>query len=229
MNNRAIAVYGSGGSGREVAWLAQICGFQVLCFIDDDSSKIGRTVNEIPVMSIGQVAARFPNVPVAAGIGCPSAREAVIARVVRHQLVPAALVHPGVERSRWVTFGTGVVICAGSILTTNIIVGDHVQINVDCSISHDVHLGDYATLAPGVHVSGFVTIGKRVQIGTGAAIINGTPAAPLTIGDDVVVGAGACVTRSVEAGLTVVGVPARPIARQLMERPSSGPKHQHDR
>ncbi len=214
MNDRAIAVYGSGGSGREVAWLAEECGYQVVCFIDDDATKIGRPVNEIPVMSLGQMAATFPDVPVAAGIGCCSAREGVIERLGRHRLAAAGLIHPRVEKSRWVTLGTGVVVCAGSILTTNVTVGDHVQINVDCTISHDVELGDYTTLAPGVHISGCVRIGRRVQIGTGAAFINGTPDLPLTIGDDAIVGAGACVTRSVTAGVTVVGVPARPISRQ---------------
>jgi acetyltransferase-like isoleucine patch superfamily enzyme len=107
-----------------------------------------------------------------------------------------------------------VVVCAGSILTTDIAVGNHVQINLDCTIGHDVELDDYATLAPGVHVSGYVSIGRRAYIGTGATIINGTADRRLTIACDAVVGAGACVTRSVESGVTVVGVPAKPIGKQ---------------
>jgi sugar O-acyltransferase (sialic acid O-acetyltransferase NeuD family) len=126
----------------------------------------------------------------------------------------ASLIHPRVERSQWISVGRGVVICAGTILTTNIVVGDHVQINIDCTIGHDVSLGEYTTLAPGVHVSGCVTIGRRVYIGTGAVIINGTQQEPLTIGDDTVVGAAACVTRSVSPGETVVGVPAKAMLRK---------------
>ncbi len=63
--------------------------------------------------------------------------------------------------------GKGTVICAGCILTTNIKMGNHVQINLDCTIGHDVIMDDYATLAPGVHVSGYVSLGKRVYVGTG--------------------------------------------------------------
>ena len=74
-------------------------------------------------------------------------------------------------------------------------------------------MGDFTTLAPGVHVSGCVHFGKRVYVGTGAVIINGTRDNPLILGDDAVVGAGACVTKSVPPATTVVGVPAKPLIR----------------
>ena len=48
-------------------------------------------------------------------------------------------------------------------------------------------------------------IGKRVFIGSDSMLI-----APLTIGDDARTGAGSVVTKNVAAGVTVVGVPARP-------------------
>ena len=62
-------------------------------------------------------------------------------------------------------------------------------------------------LNPGANVSGAVTLGDRVLIGSGATVLQG-----LRIGDDAVVGAGAVVTRDVAAGVTVVGVPAAPLA-----------------
>ena len=123
------------------------------------------------------------------------------------------MIHPRVEMSRWVQIGEGTVICAGNILTTNIILGQQVQINLDCTIGHDVVMGDYTTLAPGVHVSGWVHFGKRVYVGTGAVMINGIEDTPLYIGDDVVIGAGACVTKSIESG-TWGGVPAKPLRKE---------------
>ena len=206
-----IAVYGGGGFAREVAWLAEACGHEVVCFIDDDPSKIGRTLNDIRVLSIEEAASAFTDAHVAAAIGSPKTRETVTLRAEQHGFRLATLVHPRVERSRWVTFGDGAVICAGNILTTNITIGRHVQINLDCTIGHDVIMDDYATLAPGVHVSGWVTLGRRAYVGTGASIINGTEDRPLVIGEDAVVGAGACVTRSVDPGVTAVGVPAKPL------------------
>ena len=64
-------------------------------------------------------------------------------------------------------------------------------------------------LDAGAHISGWVHFGRGVYVGTGAVIINGHEGVPLTLGDGAVVGAGACVTRSVAAGTTVVGVPAK--------------------
>jgi sugar O-acyltransferase (sialic acid O-acetyltransferase NeuD family) len=214
MSEGPIAVYGSGGSAREVAWLAEDCGRRVVCFIDDDASRTGRIVNDIPVVSCREAAERFPDAQIAAGIGSPAARESVVGNAVRHGFAFATLIHPRVERSRRIAMGSGVVICAGSVLTTDIALGDHVQINVDCTIAHDVELHDFATLAPGVHVAGNVTVGRGVWVGTGATIINGTPAHRLTIHEGAIVGAGACVTKSVEAGVTVVGVPAMPLAKR---------------
>ena len=63
-------------------------------------------------------------------------------------------------------------------------------------------------LSPGVHVSGRVTIGEDVFIGTGAVIVE-----RLTIGKGAIIGAGAVVTKNVEPGVTAVGVPARPLEK----------------
>jgi acetyltransferase-like isoleucine patch superfamily enzyme len=52
-----------------------------------------------------------------------------------------------------------------------------------------------------------------VYIGTGAVIKQGRPGSPIVIGQGAVVGMGAVVTRSVAAGTTVVGNPARPLVR----------------
>ena len=62
---------------------------------------------------------------------------------------------------------------------------------------------------PGVHLSGNVTVGESVLIGTGASILQ-----HVNIGDDAIVGAGAVVNRSVKEGITVAGVPARSIFKK---------------
>ncbi len=213
-----IAIYGGGGFAREVAWLIQSCNrnqkfYNVVCFVDDAVHSQGQILNRIPVVSFEQARRDFHGIGVVGAIGNPKARQVVMDKAVRAGFKTMTIIHPNVEYSEWVEFGPGAVICAGNILTTNIKLGEQVQINLDCTIGHDVIMGDYTTLAPGVHVSGWVHFGKRVYVGTGAVIINGTQEQPLIIEDDVVIGAGSCVTKSIASGLTVVGVPAKPLQR----------------
>ncbi len=218
MGVQQIAVYGAGGFAREVAWLVESCNnqeelYQIVCFIDDSPATHGTLINDIPSMSLEAVCQHFPEAAVVIGIGAPHTRQKVAEKVAAAGLKTATIIHPRTEMSRWIEIGEGIVICAGNILTTNIVLGKQVQINLDCTIGHDVIMDDYSTLAPGVHISGCVRLGKRVYVGTGAVIINGTQDAPVVIGDDAVVGAGACVTKSVSPGVTVVGIPAKPLQR----------------
>jgi len=218
MSLQQIAIYGAGGFAREVAWLARSCSrtdreYKVVCFIDDNESTHGMSINNIPVISLDTASSRFPNALVVGGIGTPQTRQVVMEKATANGFSFATLIHPNVEHSGWLEIGNGTVICAGNILTTNIVLGNHVQINLDCTIGHDVVMGDYTTLAPGVHVSGWVHFGARAYVGTGAVIINGTESEPLLIGDDAIIGAGSCVTKPVRNGAVVVGVPAREIRK----------------
>lgn len=219
MSTTEIVIYGAGGFAREVAWLAQSCGpaeggpFKVVSFVEDDQSLHGKDVNRIRVRSLQDAKTDFPAARMVLGIGRPKPRQIVMQRSLDAGFHFQSLIHPRVERSEWVKIGLGAIICAGNILTTNIELGRQVQINLDCTIGHDVILGDFATIAPGVHVSGWVTIEPGVYVGTGATIINGLEGSPLVIGEDAVIGAGACVTRSVAPSTTVVGVPAKPLSR----------------
>jgi acetyltransferase-like isoleucine patch superfamily enzyme len=93
------------------------------------------------------------------------------------------------------------------------VLGQHVQVNLDCTIAGDTIIDDFSTLSPGVHIQGPVHMGRRVFVGVGAVIANRDKDTPITIGDDSVIGAGACVTETVAPGVTVVGVPAIPLRR----------------
>jgi sugar O-acyltransferase (sialic acid O-acetyltransferase NeuD family) len=211
-----VAIYGAGGFAREVAWLARVCGggdrqVQVVCFVDDDPSRHGEVLNGIPVLGLQAARREYPTARIVSGIGNPAARERVMTAAAAVGFEFLTLVHPRTEMSEYVELGPGTVICAGCTLTTNVALGRHVQINLDCTIGHDVRMDDYATLAPGVHISGWVHIGRRAYLGTGACVINGTAKSPLVIGEDAVIAAAACVVRTVPPGITVWGVPARPL------------------
>ena len=54
------------------------------------------------------------------------------------------LIHPNVVGD-WerIKIGIGNVICASNTLTTNIVFGDFNIVNLDCTIGHDVVIGNY--------------------------------------------------------------------------------------
>ncbi len=206
---KLLYIFGAGGHGRELAWLtSQIWGSKVaLCFVVDDAFVGNRKVDDISVRPLSSAEPSTDSRFIVA-LGQGAARRRAAAKCDALGLLPTALIHPRVEMSARTRVAGGAVICAGSILTTNVSIGEHVHVNIGCTISHDVAIGDFSTLSPGVHISGHVHVGRDVFIGTGASIINGSAAEPLVIGDGAVIAAGACVTRSVDPGALMAGVPA---------------------
>lgn len=110
----------------------------------------------------------------------------------------------GVPLQRQHSIGKGVTIAAGTVLTTNISIGNFSIINIGCTISHDVVIGQNVNISPGVHIAGNVHIADEVFIGIAASIIP-----RIAIGKGSIIAAGACVTQDVPPLCMVAGVPAQ--------------------
>jgi serine O-acetyltransferase len=106
-----------------------------------------------------------------------------------------------------------------AMMHSQVCIGSPVVIEPGIYIAHgQVVIDGLVTIARDVVIFPFVNIGLKagnfqgpkvnsgVHIGTGAKIIG-----PITVGEGAVIGANAVVVSSVEAGQTVVGVPARPL------------------
>lgn len=204
-----LYVFGAGGSGREIAWLAeQSWGDTVkIVFVVDQPQYLKSAINGIPVSLFTDIIPQ-DNARFVVALGNPVQRQRLVSAFLERGHRPATLIHPRAEISRSVTIGEGTVISAKSVITCNVSIGAHVQVNVACTISHDVTIGDYATLSPGVNVPGRVQIGEGVFVGANVCFVNGEPDRPLIIGDKAVIAAGACVTREVDPGALMAGVPA---------------------
>lgn len=206
---RRLYIFGAGGHGRELAWLAeQSWSSQVeLVFLVDNPEYLSSPINGVPVRLLDDESFDRVSRHVIA-LGNPQLRRKMADACAARGSEAAVLIHPRVEMSKYIDVAPGAVICANTVLTTNVRIGQHVHINVGCTISHDVVIEEYSTISPGVHISGHVNIGSGVFIGTGANIINGSDGAPLVVGDGAVIAAGACVTNSVEPNTLMAGVPA---------------------
>lgn len=207
-----MVIYGAGGFAREVAQLARDLAergapITLKGFLSDDVSTHGTIIAGLPVLGGGEyLKAHSGRFDVAIGVGTPAVKRRLAPLILAHAKGCPVLMHPTVVSSPSVTLGPGTIVCAGSILTVDIIVGSFVTINLACTVGHDSRLLNYVTLAPSVNVSGNVTVAEGTDVGTGSRIIQGK-----RLGHWSMIGAGAVVTTDTPDNCTAVGVPARPI------------------
>jgi acetyltransferase-like isoleucine patch superfamily enzyme len=109
----------------------------------------------------------------------------------------------GVTLDRAVTIGDGTRVMDKTHLTGEMTVGDDVFIAAMVSSTNDNSFGREGYVEDAVRGP---TVEDGAMIGGGASLLPG-----VVIGAGAVVGSGAVVTRDVEAGTTVMGIPARPV------------------
>lgn len=205
-----IVIIGAGGLGQEIASLIEDinkneASWNLLGYVDDDLSKLGVIENEYEVL--GTTSWLYDkSIFIINAIANGEIRERINNFISNTNNKFATLIHPSVIVTSSVQIGEGSILCAGSILTTNIAVGRQVIINYSSTIGHDALLEDYITILPGVNISGYVKAKKGSTFGTGSQVIQG-----ITIGENTIVGAGATVVKDLPANCTAVGVPAKPI------------------
>lgn len=201
-----IVIAGNGGFVKEVKWLVDRINvsnpiWNFLGFIDDcidDSNVIG---NDDYIINYSD------ELYVAIAIGTSSIRKIIFEKYKTNPNIRFAnQVDSSVIMFNQVSLGEGNIICAGTIVTVDIIMGNCNIINLDCTIGHDDVIEDFVTINPSVNVSGNVKLCTGCNIGTGTQIIQG-----LQVGDGSIVGAGAVVNRDIPDNCTAVGIPAKVI------------------
>jgi sugar O-acyltransferase (sialic acid O-acetyltransferase NeuD family) len=143
-------------------------------------------------------------------VAAAATRQAIAERFEGAGAVPFAVVAKNADVGPGNSIGDGPVLCGFTSITADATIGRFFHANIYSYVAHDCVIGDYVTFAPNVHCNGNVHIEDYAYIGTGAVLRQGTPEQPIVIGSGAVVGMGAIVTKSVPAGTTVIGNPARP-------------------
>ena len=208
-----LIIFGASGFGREVAWAVERINksertWNLLGFMDDNESIQGSEINGYKVLGKTADIAKYPDAFFVCAVGASRIREKIInnLKAINPDIKFGTIIDPSVEMSNLVDVGEGTIICAHTIITVNISIGNHVIINLDCTIGHDAVIHDFVTMYPSVNVSGITEIGYAAELGTGMQIIQGK-----TVGDYSIIGAGAVVVRDIPARCTAVGSPAKPI------------------
>lgn len=206
-----LYIIGAGGFGREVAWIVERINsikptWNLKGFIDDNETLWGSTEGEYHVFGGCEYLSALEDVYAVCAVGSSNVRKKIIEKLKDTSVKFATLVDPSVLYSNSVKIGEGAIVCAGMIITVDVNIGDHVIVNLDCTIGHDAVIDDFVTIYPSVNVSGNVLIGECSELGTGTQIIQGKKVISNTI-----IGAGAIVVKDcIESG-TYVGSPAKKI------------------
>lgn len=210
-----LYIIGAGGFGREVAWIVERINsikptWNLKGFIDDNETLWGSTEGEYHVFGGCEYLSALEDVYAVCAVGSSNVRKKIIEKLKDTSVKFATLVDPSVLYSNSVKIGEGAIVCAGTIITVDVNIGDHVIVNLDCTIGHDAVIDDFVTIYPSVNVSGNVSgnvlIGECSELGTGTQIIQGKKVISNTI-----IGAGAIVVKDCLESGTYVGSPAKKI------------------
>lgn len=207
-----IVVVGNGGFAKEIIWLIKNINsrkkeWNILGFIGKKEDK-GKIINGISVIGDDEwLLGIQKSINVVFAVANTTLRENLTTKLSGNKYLEFPnLIDPSVIYSDEIEWGIGNLICAGSVLTVNIKIGNYNIINPGCTIGHDTMLKNFVTIYPNVSVSGSVTIENNVEIGVGTKIIQGK-----RIGQKTIVGAGAVVVRDLPSSCVAVGVPAKVI------------------
>lgn len=226
-----IFIIGTGGFAREVVELIEDINehisfnppikssffgyghtWNILGYLDSDSTRWGTKVNGYEVLGDESVLDEYlqksegiyPHVAI--GIGSPQIKRKIVEKLNGKVFFPN-LAHPTATIGRHeTTFGVGNIITAGCVITCNVSIGNHVMINLNCTVGHDAVIQDYTVMSPGVNLSGNTVIEEGCYIGNGASILE-----KKTIGAWSIVGGLALVNSDLPKNTTSVGVPAKVI------------------
>lgn len=201
-------IYSHGGYAREMhrCVLAQYPNEQVI-FVDDDPGKMAISYEEAQSIGVNEDSSFVIS------FADPALRQLKTQQVLSDGFSVFSVQAATAIIGQNVVLGEGSVISDFAMITADARIGVGFQCNIYSYIAHDCVVGDFVTLAPRVAVNGRVEIGDGVYIGTGATILPGEDGNPVRIGACAVVGAHALVTRDVPEGVTVVGMPAKPLKR----------------
>jgi hypothetical protein len=154
--SKKIGSLARGGFAREVAWLISdinrvwTISRNLIGFWEQGTERIMQPIYGVRVLSSEDVEDCLPGFFAVVASGDPDVRQGAAEQARPFGFSFAALSHPSVQYGQsTIDIGHGATVWAGSILTVNICIGNHVIVNLDCTIGHDSVLEDYVTLSPG--------------------------------------------------------------------------------
>ncbi len=207
MDNKDIYIFGAGTYGEAMFELAVACGYHPKGFYDDDESKKGNIVMDIPVLGkldTGSESVKNKNFIIA--IGNNQIRKAKMEHLISENANLPTLIHPTAILSPTVVVSKlGCYVHANSYLWTKVHVNAFSIVSPAVIVAHHTVLEKATFVSAGSNVGAGITIRENAFIGIGSTIMTGIS----YIGKNTTIGAGSVVISDIQDNVVVVGNPAK--------------------
>jgi sugar O-acyltransferase (sialic acid O-acetyltransferase NeuD family) len=199
---RQLIIYGAGGHGQEVAWIAKRTEqYKVIGFFDDflksDSYIRYPVFNDLSKIS--------KNTHFAIALGEINIRKKVVSILMEagFEKFPS-IIDPSAVISNTSIVENGVIVFPNCVISMNVKLRSFCNINVGSTISHRSIIGNYSNICPHVTVCGDATVDEDVFVGAGAVIND-----HVSIGRGAIIGSGSVVIHNLIGNSLYVGNPAK--------------------
>lgn len=204
-SNRKLVIIGAGSLGvmtLDAALSEGNYSLEQIAFIDD-GKKLDEKIHGVPVIGgidiIKNLLSNEHDFVIA--IANNKLRKKI---VDTYDINYVNIIHPTAVISKFAKIGIGNIILPNVSIDPETIVQNHVIINKNTSLGHNVKLEDFSQVSPGCQLGGLV--GEGTFIGLGATLLPN-----IKIGKYSTIGAGAVVTKDIPNNCTAIGIPAKVI------------------
>lgn len=160
---KKLALYGAGGHASEVIAQLKTVNYQTIkLFVDE--KYVTKDLCSIDEFNPEEYLIMIP-------VSDSDARQKMVNNLPQ-ETEYWSFIHPTalLMDNPTIKLGVGCFIGAYSILTTDIVLGNHAILNRGVHIGHGCRIGDYFSAMPSSVVSGDVVIGNNVYLGTNASV-----------------------------------------------------------
>ncbi|QPJ64079.1 MAG: acetyltransferase [Candidatus Nitrohelix vancouverensis] len=208
MRSLPVIILGAGGHARVLADALKVMGLSIKGVTDAVPVK---GLPGVPLLGDDSILDSISpdDIVLVNGLGSiarPALRRRLFEKFKARGFTFQDVVHPSAMIAEDVRLGEGVQVMAGAVIQTGSVISDNAIINTGALVDHDCEIGAHTHLAPGVTLSGRVTIGEESHVGVAASVIQS-----IRIGSRALIGAGSVVVRNVPESALVYGNPAKEI------------------
>lgn len=209
-----IVIFGAGGLGREVACLIKRINavqpeWNLLGFYDDGVEVGVRNEYGAVLGNVQDLVARDKEVAVAIAIGSPKTVKMIVEKLTKNK----SLQFPNLISTDFsisdpdnYSMGYGNIIQRNCTISCNVHLGNFNILNTGIGLGHDAKVGDYNSFMPAVKISGEVTMGDCNFFGVGSIVLQ-----QLKVGNGIKLGAGSVLMRNAKDDILYLGNPAKKI------------------